>query len=223
MLKSTDITTASFAITKFREGYEQAEVDALLDSATAALAAWESQGVATLSSEDVNAHKFQTTKFGNGYDQDQVDDLLDQLVAALAEHESAVPEAAEVAVAAEVPEVPAVRAAPEVPAVRAPAAPAAAPALLRASTLPDKSFTTTRFKEGYSVAGVDDFLAAVRAVIADHERGTEGSPALSGDDVVNVRFTPTKFKRGYNQGEVDDYLDQIVVTLRHYEQAAAAR
>lgn len=219
MLKSTDITTASFAITKFREGYEQAEVDALLDSATAALAAWESRGVATLSSEDVNAHKFQTTKFGNGYDQDQVDDLLDQLVAALAEHESAVreavPEAAKVAVAAEVPEVPEVRAAP--------AAPTAAPALLRASTLPDKSFTTTRFKEGYSVAGVDDFLAAVRAVIAGYERGTEGAPALSGDDVVNVRFTPTKFKRGYNQGEVDDYLDQIVVTLRHYEQAADPR
>jgi len=220
MLKSTDITTASFAITKFREGYEQAEVDALLDSATAALAAWESRRVATLSSEDVNAHKFQTTKFGNGYDQDQVDDLLDKLVAALAEHESAVreaapeavPEAAKVAVAAEAPEVP-----------EAPAAPTATPALLRASTLPDKSFSTTRFKEGYSVAGVDDFLAAVRAVIADYERGSEGAPALSGDDVVNVRFTPTKFKRGYNQGEVDDYLDQIVVTLRHYEQAAGPR
>jgi len=208
MLKSTDITTAEFAITKFREGYEQAEVDALLDRATTALAAWESRGAAALSSAEVNAHTFPTTKFGNGYDQDQVDDLLDRVVAALAEYENAVPEVE----AAEAPVAPA-----------AAVAPADAPALLRASTLPDKTFTTTRFREGYSVAGVDDFLAAARAVIADYERGATGVAALSGDDVVNVRFTPTKFKRGYNQGEVDDYLDQIVVTLRHYEQAAGAR
>ena len=199
MLISTDVTAADFAITKFREGYEQTEVDELLDRARAALAAWESRETATLTAADVNAVAFHTTKFGNGYDQDQVDDFLDQIATSLSAHETAVPEEPEVL---------------EVPA-----------SLLRSSSLLDTTFTHTRFREGYSVAGVDGFLAAARAVIAAYESDTAptGAAELSGDDVVNVRFTPTKFKRGYSQAEVDEYLDRIVVTLRHYERAAGKR
>ncbi|GAB2449246.1 DivIVA domain-containing protein [Conyzicola lurida] len=95
---------------------------------------------------------------------------------------------------------------------------------LRSSSLLDKTFTNTRFREGYSTAGVDDFLAAARAVIATYER--EGAAAtgiaLTGDDVVNVRFKVTSLRTGYDQDEVDDYLDLIVATLRHYEGVVTA-
>ena len=199
MLKSTDITTAEFAITKFREGYEQAEVDALLDRATTALAAWESRGAAALSSAEVNAHTFPTTKFGNGYDQDQVDDFLDTIVVTLRAHEAR----------------PAATPAP------LPLAKGAPDSVLRSSSILDKRFSTTKFREGYSQAGVDGFLEAARTALAEYERsGMPESPALSGNDVVNVRFQPTKFRAGYDQDEVDNYLDEITTAIRHYEQAS---
>ena len=210
MLKSTDITNAGFAITKFREGYEQSEVDELLDRATAALAAWETGQTATIASTDVNALLFRTTKFGNGYDQDQVDDFLDQIVASLVEHESA---PASVVVTDDSP-------------IRSPGQTPLEPAsLLRSSTVLDKTFAPTRLREGYSVEGVDGFLATVRTVIAGYERGAMATeaPALTAEDVVNVRFKPTRFKRGYSQDDVDDYLDEIVATIRHYEQAPEQR
>ena len=206
MLTTTAIDDVRFAVTKFREGYEQASVDAFLTEARDALTVWE-QGTAgaapALTGDAVVDRRFPPTKFGNGYDQDQVDDFLDRIVVALRAHEAG---AAARPAAAPTP---------------LPLAKAAQGSVLRSSAIPDKRFTVTRFREGYSQAGVDGFLEAARTALAEYERsGVPAAPPLSGNDVVNVRFRPTKFRAGYSQDEVDNYLDEITVAIRHHEQAS---
>jgi DivIVA domain-containing protein len=212
MLTTTAIDDIRFAVTKFREGYEQAAVDAFLTEARAALAVWEQRTAGTapaLTGDAVVDWRFPPTKFGNGYDQDQVDDFLDAIVGALRAHEAgaaAIPAAAPSAARSDEP---------------LPLAKSAAGPVLRSSAILDKRFTVTRFREGYSQEGVDGFLEAARTALAEYERsGVPAEPALSGNDVVNVRFRPTKFRAGYSQDEVDTYLDEIVVAIRHHEQAS---
>jgi DivIVA domain-containing protein len=194
MLTSSAIDDVRFSVTKFREGYEQAAVDDFLAEARLALAAWEAPAASApaLSGDDVVERRFAPTKFGNGYDQDEVDDFLDLVTAALRGHEAAVPLAPVPSLAKDGP-------------------------VLTSSSILDKRFTVTRFRAGYSQAGVDGFLVAARAALADYERGAaEATPPLSAEDVVNVRFKPTAFRAGYDQDEVDTYLDEIVVAIRHY-------
>ena len=205
MLTTTAIDDVRFAVTKFREGYEQASVDAFLTEARAALTVWE-QGAAgaapALTGDAVVDRRFPPTKFGNGYDQDQVGDFLDRIVVALRAHEAGAARPA----AAPTP---------------LPLAKSALDSVLRSSSILDKRFSTTKFREGYSQAGVDGFLEAARTALAEYERsGMPATPALSGNDVVNVRFQPTKFRAGYDQDEVDDYLDEITAAIRFHEQAS---
>ena len=66
-----------FAVTKFREGYAQSEVDAFLERAAATL---ERAGTPTaMAADEVVQVRFNPTKFSPGYDQDEVDDFLDEL------------------------------------------------------------------------------------------------------------------------------------------------
>lgn len=87
---------------------------------------------------------------------------------------------------------------------------------MRSDDVTDKRFTPTRWREGYSMQEVDEFLDRVRRTLANHEQGTPVD-MLSPEDVVNQRFSPTRFTPGYDQDEVDDYLDEVVVTLRGHE------
>ncbi len=82
-----DVSDKRFRPTKWREGYDQGEVDAFLDRIQTTLAGYE-QGrpVDPLTPDDVTAVRFQPTKFREGYDQDQVDDFLDEVVIALRQH-----------------------------------------------------------------------------------------------------------------------------------------
>jgi DivIVA domain-containing protein len=65
----------------------------------------------------------------------------------------------------------------------------------------------TRFREGYSIEGVEAFLLEVRAVL-------DGKTGLTADDIVNSRFRVTRFREGYDQDIVDDFLDRVVAELR---------
>jgi len=78
MLTSAEIRSTTFSVTRWREGYDKAEVDAFL--ARIALAVDTHTVVAPL--EIVNA-RFQPTKFREGYNQDQVDNFLDRIVESL--------------------------------------------------------------------------------------------------------------------------------------------
>jgi DivIVA domain-containing protein len=85
LLSPEAVRAQRFQETKFREGYDMGEVDALLDRAVAAL----TEATAgrpyqhLLNADDVVAARFRATKFRPGYDQDEVDDFLDKLAAAL--------------------------------------------------------------------------------------------------------------------------------------------
>jgi len=95
-------------------------------------------------------------------------------------------------------------------------------AILESSDIDRARFSTTKFREGYSQTGVDDFLRVARQALATHEARGQLSiaPTLTADDVVNVRFQPTKFRAGYDQDEVDEFLDRIVAALREHTAAA---
>ena len=78
MLTSAEIRSTTFTVTRWREGYDKAEVDAFL--ARMALAVDTHTVVTPL--EIVNV-RFQPTKFREGYNQNQVDDFLDRIVESL--------------------------------------------------------------------------------------------------------------------------------------------
>jgi DivIVA domain-containing protein len=199
MLTSASVLQAAFTVTTFREGYEQGAVTALLARVSAALADWERADASRpgLMADEVAAARLPVTKFAQGVDQDEVDALLDSAVVALREHEAVADRAA---------------------ADRAAAAAAESP-LVAASSIPGLRFGTTRWRAGYSRAGVDGFLAAVEATLAAHERGEGGNAALSAADVANVRFKPTWFRTGYDIDEVDAVIPGIVDTLVRHEGA----
>ncbi|MBF4613103.1 DivIVA domain-containing protein [Curtobacterium sp. VKM Ac-1376] len=84
-----EVSDARFRPTRWREGYDQNEVDAFLDRIRATLAGYEhGHPVDPLTPDDVAAVRFQPTKFREGYAQDQVDDFLDEVVVALRKHAS---------------------------------------------------------------------------------------------------------------------------------------
>jgi DivIVA domain-containing protein len=79
MLTADDVLNHKFSATKFREGYDQDEVDAFLDRVAVTLRGIE-RGESTpgaVTAQEVNGVKFKATKFREGYDQDEVDDFLD--------------------------------------------------------------------------------------------------------------------------------------------------
>ena len=81
MLTADDVLNHKFAATKFREGYDQGEVDTFLDRVTSTLRGLE-VGETThdvVTADEVAMVRFQGTKFREGYDQDEVDDFLDRV------------------------------------------------------------------------------------------------------------------------------------------------
>lgn len=75
-----------------------------------------------------------------------------------------------------------------------------------AEAIQAKRFSATRFREGYDVDDVDDFLdRAVQAV----RRGDDLTSVV--DD---VRFRTVKFSEGYDMQEVDDFLDELKLVQR---------
>ena len=79
MLSATDVLNQKFRPTKFREGYDQDEVDDFLDRVSRTLGALETGQVTdgAVTADEVATVRFQPTKFREGYDQVQVDQFLD--------------------------------------------------------------------------------------------------------------------------------------------------
>ena len=78
-LTAADVRAQRFAVTKFREGYAQPDVDAFLDRVARSL-----DGTGPrLTPLEVLSSRFAAVKFKEGYDVEQVDDFLDRVVAAL--------------------------------------------------------------------------------------------------------------------------------------------
>ena len=111
VLTSRDVTSKKFVSTRFREGYEQGQVDAFMQKVAETLRAWETGAAAAapqpddggapghdarpagappgaLTSEDVLNKKLQVTRFREGYEQDEVDELLDAIMRVLRDYEA---------------------------------------------------------------------------------------------------------------------------------------
>lgn len=82
-LRGDDLRAARLQPTKFREGYDMAQVDALLERAAVALDEHARGAAPSLTADEILASKFAATKFREGYDQDETDDLLDRVVQSL--------------------------------------------------------------------------------------------------------------------------------------------
>jgi len=215
-----------FQATKFREGYEQDEIDEYLDELVATLRAWETSaatggppphGVQT--SSDVRNKKFQGTKFREGYEQDEVDKFLDYVMNTLRAYETR-SGAGGYGIAG----------------------PVGAPDSDLNAGPPDQSWTArtiatevtadrvshmtlkrVTWKKAYNLEEIDacmqEIVAALRAWEASAMAG--GPPphgVLTSSDLLNKKFNITKFRQeGYEQDQVDEFLDEVVEVLKAYE------
>lgn len=86
VLTADDVLRVRFARTKYRDGYDQFEVDDLLDRVARALRAREDAApmVDAVTVAELDAARFAVRRFSEGYDQVQVDDLLAEVRATLA-------------------------------------------------------------------------------------------------------------------------------------------
>lgn len=84
-LTSQDVRARRFAVTRWRRGYERADVDALLARAAAVLDELAAGGTPSppLTGEEVRSTTFGTTGLREGYDEREVDEFLETLAADL--------------------------------------------------------------------------------------------------------------------------------------------
>lgn len=99
LLTSEDVFTVQFPATKFRDGYDQNQIDDYLDEIVRVLSYYEALNASpeaevdlsyiTVRGVDVREVDFDYTRMRVGYDQDAVDDYLDQVAATLDAYENA--------------------------------------------------------------------------------------------------------------------------------------
>ena len=70
------------------------------------------------------------------------------------------------------------------------------------------AFRPTRFREGYDVTEVDEFLRRAHRALESED----GS--ITAEDVRAVRFSPVRLKEGYDMGQVDGELERIAAALQ---------
>ncbi len=187
---SHDVRAARFASTRFREGYEPAEVDALLDRVAVSLdeLAAGRVGPHTLGADDVLNARFAATKFRDGYDQDQVDDFLDTVILALREHHTRLRVARRAAGAAPPDE--------------------SGGGWIRTA---QRGLTPVRLAPGLSTTDVEDLLERAATELDRRERGS--TPRMTGRDLRGATLTATWWRPGYARPLVDPLLDEIAAAL----------
>jgi DivIVA domain-containing protein len=194
MLSSTDVDNAEFTTVRLREGYRMEEVDQFLDRVSAELADVEhgrARPGRTLTAQQVRDVAFTTVRMSEGYDMAEVDEFLDAVVASLEELETGRPPV-------EAPDPP---------------TPLSGPALT-AADVAGVEFTTVALAKGYSMKRVDDFLASVRAELANVEQGTaHPGRVLKAAHARSARFPVVRLRAGYDIAEVDDFVGKVVATL----------
>ena len=74
--------------------------------------------------------------------------------------------------------------------------------MISADAITSRTFTTVRFKEGYSAREVDDFLDEIvdRMTTDDHSLARR---------IKEKTFSNVRFRGGYDIDEVDDFLDEV--------------
>ncbi|OLT26498.1 cell division protein DivIVA [Nocardiopsis sp. CNR-923] len=222
-LTAADIRNKKFHTVRLRPGYNEEDVDALLDQVEATLVALEggSRSGPLLSADDVRDARFRTTRFGPGYREDEVDDFLDVVAADLAGRGLGGPSGP-----------------PPLPSHPSPGAahgrggyPAAGPPArtygrdagrrprLTAAAVREQQFATTRLTTGYNEQEVDDFLDRAEYTIDALHQGRPERATLTAAEVERVQFATTRARPGYDPAQVDRFLDVLAEELRRFEEA----
>lgn len=92
MIVSDDVLAMTFSRTHLRRGYDETEVDILLDAIATALRHYEGAEAAeepVIDSDTVATKVFTVTKYRRGYDPVQVDAFVDRVLTTLRSHERA--------------------------------------------------------------------------------------------------------------------------------------
>ena len=89
MLTSKEVLAKTLTPTQFRDGYDEREVDDMLDQVAAALRYYEQGGRPgpQAPASPTPGHRFASTKLRRGYDEREVDDFLAQAIEALRYYE----------------------------------------------------------------------------------------------------------------------------------------
>ncbi|MBE2998808.1 DivIVA domain-containing protein [Nocardiopsis sp. HNM0947] len=222
-LTPADIRDKKFHTVRFRPGYNEGDVDALLDRVEATLLALDGgpRKGELITADEVRGARFRTTRFGPGYREEEVDDFLDRIIAELAgrglgreaqppsgppplpprpEPEPAAP-----------PRVP-VPGGPGGPGTSSPAGPR-----MSATSVRNKQFAITRLTTGYNEQEVDDFLDRAEFTLTMLMEGRPDRATLTATDVERVQFATTRARPGYDPEQVDLFLDALAEELRRYE------
>ncbi|MDA2814575.1 DivIVA domain-containing protein [Nocardiopsis sp. RSe5-2] len=233
-LTPADIRNKRFTLVRLRPGYNEDDVDALLDRIEEAFAALQ-RGRAeepVITASEVEESVFRGTRLTPGYKEDEVDDFLDQVVSELRAAGLSRPgdmprpgagaTAAPVDAGAPVPP-------PPPPPVRggsgaasgdagAPRPPhGAARGAMTPEQVRNKRFATTRLTTGYNEDEVDAFLDSAEVTLGALLDGRPDRALLSAADVERVRFSTTRARPGYDPAQVDAFLDELATELRRHE------
>jgi DivIVA domain-containing protein len=215
-LTPADIRDKKFHTVRLRPGYNEDDVDALLDRVEATLIALDGgpRNGELLTADTVREARFRTTRFSPGYREDEVDDFLDRIIAELAGR----------GLGRSAPSDPPPL--PPRPAPAPPAPPAADPATappgpnrprMSSKAVRNKQFAITRLTTGYNEDEVDDFLDNAEFTLAMLSEGCPDRATLTARDVERVQFATTRARPGYDPEQVDLFLDTLAEELRRYE------
>ncbi|WP_159944201.1 MULTISPECIES: DivIVA domain-containing protein [unclassified Nocardiopsis] len=203
-LTPADIREKKFHTVRLRPGYNEEDVDALLDRIEATLVALEG-GPRTgplITADEVRNSRFRTTRLSPGYREEEVDDFLDLVVADLAGRGLGRAGG---------------RRTPPLPDTAAPRRPTHRPDLTPRDVR-EQQFATTRLTTGYNEQEVDDFLDRAEFTLEALQQGRPDRATLTAAEVERVQFSTTRARPGYDPAQVDRFLDALAEELRRYEQ-----
>ncbi|QBI52122.1 DivIVA domain-containing protein [Streptomonospora litoralis] len=248
-LTPADIRSKQFNTVRLRAGYNEDDVDVLLDRVEATLVGLQGgpRSGPPITAEEVEGAKFRTTRLSPGYDEEEVDHFLDVVAADLRAHglvrpsEAAWPETARPLQAPQAPRNPRHHpgeAAPGPPPPPpnpmgpppVPTGPPPAPSepppsarggrpALRPEDIRNQQFSTTRLTTGYNEEEVDAFLDSAETTLEALLHGHSERAPLTAAQVDRVQFSTTRARPGYDPAQVDAFLDFLAQEFRHYEEA----
>jgi DivIVA domain-containing protein len=93
---------------------------------------------------------------------------------------------------------------------------------ISARDIRDYRFNTTRFRPGYAIDQVDNFLDAAVANLDAYEDGTTPFQPLQPSEILAHSFKTVRFMEGYDIDAVDELLTRIAHALDLWQRGEAA-
>ncbi|KIH97113.1 cell division protein DivIVA [Streptomonospora alba] len=195
-----DIRNKQFNTVRLRPGYNEEDVDALLDRVEATFAGLQGglRSGPPMTAEEVEHAKFRTTRLSPGYDEEEVDAFLDIVAAELRAHGLSRPsEAAWPSTGPQPPQRP--QGGPQAPPARHGPGPADGPPPPPPPPGPP--------------APAPPPVGGPPRPVGPPPSAQGGRPPLRPEDIRNQQFSTTRLTTGYHEEEVDAFLDSAEATL----------